>query len=296
MYDTLIVGMGPAGMSAGIYAKRAGLKTIMLEKNAPGGLINITNLVDNYLGFDNITGPDLALKMFEHVKNNEVEYKIEEVKHIKKESDHFLVETNKNKYTTKTIILAGGRSPKKAPIEDRLKNIKINRCSICDAPLFKNKDVLVIGGGNSAFEEGIYLSDFAKNLTIVTRHEVKADIELLETAKKRNNIKIIENEEVTDITEENNKYKIKLKNQELTVDGIFSYIGYSPSTEYLSNLSIIEDNGYIKVKNTETKIPGIYACGDIIEKEVYQIITASSEGAEAALKAKKYISNQETIS
>ncbi len=289
MYDTLIVGMGPAGMSAGVYAKRAGLKTIMLEKNTPGGLINITNLVDNYLGFDNITGPELAYKMFEHVKNNEVEYKIEEVTKIKKEENHFIVTTNKNTYTTKTVILAGGRSPIKAPIEDRLKNIKISRCSICDAPLYKNKDVLVIGGGNSAFEEGIYLSDFAKKLIIVTRHEVKADKELVTEAKKRKNIEIIENDEVTDIIEENDRYNVKLKEKNLIVDGIFSYIGYSPSTEYLSNLGIIEDNGYIKTNETETKIKGIYACGDIIEKDVYQIITAGSEGAVAALKAKKYI-------
>ena len=112
MYDCLIVGMGPGGMSAGIYAKRSGLKTLMLEKNSPGGLINTTNLVDNYLGFDNITGPELAYKMYEHVKNNGVEYKIEEVTKIKKEGDIFKVETNKSKYEAKTVILAGGRQPR----------------------------------------------------------------------------------------------------------------------------------------------------------------------------------------
>lgn len=293
MFDTIIVGMGPAGMSAGIYAKRSGLKTLILEKKSPGGLINITNLVDNYLGFDNITGPDLAFKMFEHVKNNEVEYKIEEVTKIKKENNTFIIETNKSKYESKTVILAGGRQPRKIALEENLKKLSISRCSICDAPLYKNKTVLVLGGGNSAFEEGIYLSDFASELTIVTRNNIKADKELVEEAKKRNNIKIIENEEITNIEELDGKYKISLKGQEIITDGLFSYIGYTPSTEYLSNLGILEENGYIEVENTCTKLPGLYACGDIIKKEVYQIITASSEGAEAALKAKKFISELE---
>lgn len=293
MYDCLIVGMGPGGMSAGIYAKRSGLKTLMLEKNSPGGLINTTNLVDNYLGFDNITGPELAYKMYEHVKNNGVEYKIEEVTKIKKEGDIFKVETNKSKYEAKTVILAGGRQPRKVALEDTLKNLKISRCSICDAPLYKNKDVLVLGGGNSAFEEGIYLSDFAKNLTIVTRNSIKADEELVEEAKKRNNIRILENEEIINIEELESNYKIELKNEILTVDGMFSYIGYSPSTEYLSNLGILESSGYIEANDTETKVPGLFACGDILKKDVYQIVTASSEGATAALKAKKHIINLE---
>lgn len=293
MYDCLIVGMGPGGMSAGIYAKRSGLKTLMLEKNSPGGLINTTNLVDNYLGFDNITGPELAYKMFEHVKNNGVEYKVEEVTKIKKEGDIFKVETNKSKYEAKTVILAGGRQPRKVALEDTLKNLKISRCSICDAPLYKNKDVLVLGGGNSAFEEGIYLSDFAKNLTIVTRNSIKADEELIEEAKKRNNIRILENEEIMNIEELEANYKIELKNETLTVDGMFSYIGYSPSTEYLSNLGILESSGYIEANDTETKVPGLFACGDILKKDVYQIVTASSEGATAALKAKKHIINIE---
>lgn len=293
MYDTIIIGMGPGGMSAGIYAKRSGLKTLILEKNTPGGLINVTNLVDNYLGFDNITGPDLAFKMFEHVKNNGVEYKIEEVTKIKKENNIFKIETNKNSYEAKTIILAGGRQPRKVDLEENLKNLKISRCSICDAPLYKNKEVLVLGGGNSAFEEGIYLSEFASTLTIITRNEVKADKELIEEAKKKTNIKILEHEEITSLEENENQYKVKLKNEELTVDGIFSYIGYAPSTEYLSNLGILEENGYINATDTETEVPGLYACGDILKKSVYQIITATSEGATAALKAKKYITNLE---
>ena len=289
MYDVIIVGMGPGGMSAGIYAKRSGLNTLILEKKAPGGLINITNLVDNYLGFDNITGPDLAFKMFEHCKNNGVLYKIEEVIKIKKEDNIFKVKTNKGEYESKTVILAGGRQPRKIDMEDKLKNLKISRCSICDAPLYKDKVVLCIGGGNSAFEEGIYLSDFASKLYIVARSEIKADNEMVETAKNKKNIEIYENEKLVDIEELDNKYKVKFTNKEFVVDGIFSYIGYQPSTEYLSNLNILTDNGYIEADNTKTQIPGLYACGDIVKKDLYQIITATSEGAEAATYAKKYI-------
>lgn len=289
MYDVIIVGMGPGGMSAGIYAKRSGLNTLILEKKAPGGLINITNLVDNYLGFDNITGPDLAFKMFEHCKNNGVLYKIEEVIKIKKEDNIFKVKTNKGEYESKTVILAGGRQPRKIDMEDKLKNLKISRCSICDAPLYKDKVVLCIGGGNSAFEEGIYLSDFASKLYIVARSEIKADNEMVETAKNKKNIEIYENEKLVDIEELDHKYKVKFTNKEFVVDGIFSYIGYQPSTEYLSNLNILTDNGYIEADNTKTQIPGLYACGDIVKKDLYQIITATSEGAEAATYAKKYI-------
>lgn len=289
MYDVIIVGMGPAGMSAGVYAKRSGLKTLILEKKTPGGLVNITNLVDNYLGFDNISGPELAYKMFEHCKRNRVEYKIEEVKKIKKESDRFLINTNKSKYEAKTIILAGGRQPRKIDIEDKLKIIKISRCSICDAPLYKDKIVLCIGGGNSAFEEGIYLSDFVERLFIVTRSKVKADKELVIEAKKRDNIFIYENESLMDIREENDQYVVEFTNNIFTVDGIFSYIGYQPSTEYLSNLNILTDNGYIDCNGTKTCVDGLYACGDIIKKDLYQIATAVGEGAEAATNAKKYI-------
>ena len=293
MYDCIIVGMGPAGMSAGIYAKRSGLKTLILEKKAPGGLINITNLVDNYLGFDNITVPDLALKMFEHVKNNEIEYKIEEVTKIKKENEIFKIETNKNSYEALTVILAGGRQPRKLDIEDKLKDLKISRCAICDAPLYKEKDVLVIGAGNSAFEEGIYLSEFTNHLTILARSLVKADEEMVVDAKTRKNITILEGEEILDITQEEGKYKVKTTKNNITVDGIFSYIGYSPMTEYLSNLNILESSGYIEVNETQTQVPGLYACGDIIKKDLYQIITATSEGAEAATKAKKYLTEKE---
>ena len=292
MYDCIIVGMGPAGMSAGIYSKRSGLKTLILEKKAPGGLINITNLVDNYLGFDNISGPELSIKMFEHVKNNEIAYKIEEVKKIKKENDIFKIETNKNKYESKTVILAGGRQPKKMEIEEKLKDLNISRCAICDAPLYKGKDILVIGAGNSAFEEGIYLSEFANHLTILARSKVKADEEMVNDAKNRKNITIIEGEEVSDIKMEDDRYIIKTPNNNLTVDGIFSYIGYSPMTEYLSNLNILESSGYIEAKETETCVPGLFACGDIIKKDLYQIVTATGEGAEAATKAKLYISSK----
>lgn len=293
MYDTIIVGMGPAGMSAGIYAKRSGLKTLILEKKAPGGLINITNLVDNYLGYDNITGPELAMKMFEHVKNNEIEYKIEEVTKIKKEGSIFKIETNKNNYESKTVILAGGRQPRKLDLEDKLNDLKISRCAICDAPLYKGKNVLVIGAGNSAFEEGIYLSEFASHLTILARSNVKADEEMVETAKSKENITIIEGEEIDDIKVENGVYKVITPNNSIEVQGIFSYIGYTPMTEYLSNLNILESSGYIEVSDTETPVPGLFACGDIIKKDLYQIVTATSEGAKAATKAKKYLTELE---
>ena len=146
--------------------------------------------------------------------------------------------------------------------------------------------MLVIGAGNSAFEEGIYLSEFANHLTILARSEVKADEEMVETAKNKENITIIEGEEIKDVITENEAYKVITPNNTIKVDGIFSYIGYSPMTEYLSNLNILESTGYIETKETETLVPGLFACGDIIKKDLYQIVTATSEGALSATKAK----------
>lgn len=297
MYDVIIIGMGPAGMNAALYAKRSGLNTLILEKNIPGGLINVTNKVENYLGTGLVTGKDLVNKMVEHINEFEIEYKRESVNEIINNDNYKTVITNKGEYKAKALILASGRVPKKGNNEKitKLEGKGISYCAVCDAPFFKDKVVGIIGGGNSAFDEGLYLADFAKKIYMFIRgNEIKADDIFVEKAKNRDNVEILLNTTVTDLIEENDKLKaVQINDKDvIDIDGLFLYIGYAPSTNYFQNLNITDDTGYIIVnEKMETKVPGIFAAGDIVKKNIYQIITAASDGSIAALSAKKYIKN-----
>lgn len=297
MYDVIVIGMGPAGMSAAVYAKRSGLNVLMLEKAAPGGLLNKTNIVDNYLGYESISGPDLATKMFFHTQEQEVPYKSEEVEDIVNEENKKIVVTSEDSYETKAVIICGGRHPKKSDIEneEELVGKGISYCAVCDAPLYKGKNVAVIGGGNSAFEEGIFLSDFAKEVVILNRGDaIRADEVLQEKAKEKENIKVMLNSKVKDVeTKDDRVSAVTLESGEkLIVEGIFIYVGFEPTTGYLKKLDILTDTNYIEVdENMRTKIKGIYAAGDIVKKNLYQIVTAASEGAIAAVSAKQDMKN-----
>lgn len=290
MYDCIIIGMGPAGMSASIYAKRSGLKTLLLDESAPGGLLNKVSIVENYLGFKSVTGSELALSMFEHIRNEEIDYKIERVLKIDNYSNKKTITTTKGKYDTKTIILAIGRKAKKSGIanEDKFASKGISYCAICDASLYKNKDLVVLGGGNSAFEESIYLANVASSVTILVKNEIKAEDNLVDEASSKG-IKVISGVSVNEFLGEDYITGVKLDNGSvINCSGVFIYYGYSADTAFINNLDITNEQGYIEVKrNMATKVKGIYACGDIVKKEVYQIVTAVSDGAIAALSARK---------
>lgn len=294
MYDLLIIGAGPAGIAAAIYAKRSGMNVAIFEKNYIGGLMNYTNKIENYPGYLNISGPEMSDIMTKQLENLNVLLIKEEVKTVLKGDIKTIITTNKE-YKTKNVLIATGRQPRKLnlPYENELSGSGISYCAICDAPFFKDKVVAVLGGGDSAFEEGIYLSSFAKKVYILNRGKVlKANSIFIDRASKLDNIEIISDVTVKELIPFDNKLsKIVLTNDTtLEVEGLFIYIGYVPKTDFLSNLNIINDFGYITVdKNYETKEKGIYAAGDIIEKDYYQIITACSEGATAALNAYKNI-------
>lgn len=290
MYDCIIIGMGCAGMSAGIYAKRAGLKTLMLDEVMPGNAISKVSLVENYLGFKSITGSELAFQMFEHITQEGVEYKIAKVLNIEICNDYKIIYTTKGEFKSRGIIIAGGRKFKKSelPNEEKYIGKGLSYCAVCDAPLYKNKDIVVLGSGDSAFEEALYLNRFASSVTIVTQGVVKA-AESLQIDVINNNIEIITNKKVISFT--GNEYIDGVKfddDSEIKCAGIFVYYGNVADTYYTSNLGITDEKGYILVdSNMKTKIDGIYACGDIIKKEVYQIATAVGEGAIAATCLKK---------
>jgi len=293
MYDLIIIGMGPAGMNAALYAKRSGMKVLLIEKNIPGGLINITNKVENYLGVGIVTGAELVDKMVNHIKEFNIEQKREEVISIEDLIDKKVIKTNKSIYETKAVLIASGRMPKKGEgdIFSKLEGRGVSYCAVCDAPFYKNKVVGIIGGGNSAFEEGLYLSDFASKVYFIIRSNIKADKIFIDETNKKENVEILLNSTVTDIKTKNDLLSGVIINEteELNLDGLFLYIGYKPNTNYIENLGLTDEKGYIIVdENMETKIKGIYAAGDIVKKNVYQIINAASEGAIAAINSKKY--------
>lgn len=294
IYDLIIIGLGAAGLNSALYAKRSGLNVLALESEIPGGLINKTDKIQNFPGIKEISGPDLAVKLFEQFNTLEVPLKLSKVKDIVIEGNIKIVKTNVDEYRTKAVIIASGRVPKKlnAIGEKELIGRGVSYCHLCDGNLYKNKITAVIGGGNSAVSGALYLSNICEKVYLIVRKDyLKADdIYQLELDDKKN-VEVLYNAEVKEIVEKDGVInKVILNDGELICDGLFVNIGYEPSNDFYKKLGISNEKGVIKVdKNMETSIPGIFAAGDVIEKDVYQIITAQSEGAIAAINAYNYI-------
>lgn len=296
MFDTIIIGAGPAGMGAAVYSARSGLNTLLLDESVPGGLLNKISIVENYLGYKSVTGADLAVDMYNHVKHENVSFKLEKVVSIKEEDEYKIVTTTKGEYKTKGVIIAIGRKPRKSgiPNEEMYAGKGISYCAICDAPLYKGKKIVVLGGGDSAFEEAIYLGNFASSVTIVVRNKISASDALVSEAKEKN-IEVIIGKKAIDFLGDETIKQVKF-NDESTIDcdGVFIYYGYQADTAFMKDLNITDEKGYIEVDNSmRTKEPFIYACGDIIKKDIYQIVTAASDGCIAALSLKKDINKSE---
>lgn len=291
-YDVIVVGSGPAGITSAIYLKRANINVCVMEKSAPGGQLNKSSTIENYPGFEKITGPELAYNFYEQILKLDIPFINEEVIKIEDKTSYKIVETNKKTYACKGIILALGRKPRSFDNKNvsLLEGKGVSYCSLCDGPLFKNQDVSIIGGGNSALEEALYLADICKSVTIINRRDVlRGDKILVDKVLKKDNINILYNSEVVEFNKKDDflesltiKTNDKLNN--LDVKACFIFIGYVPATDFLSNLDILDEKGYIKTdKNLKTDIPFIYACGDTINKQVYQIVTATGEGAVSAI-------------
>jgi thioredoxin reductase (NADPH) len=297
MYDIIIVGLGPAGVSAAIYAKRSNMNILGIESLMVGGLLNTIDDIKNYPGYGEIKGPNLAQEMFKQIKNLGVPFVNDTVTNIEPCDDYFIVTTTKEKYQTKKVILAIGRKARKLGLnnEDKYLGHGLSYCAICDGPFFKGKDVCVVGGGNSAVQETIYLANIVNKVYLVHRNSsFRADTDLVDKLKTLSNVELIMNDNVIDLVGEPNLNKVVLKSgKELNVAGLFTFIGYFPGTSFLSNLNICDENGYILTnENMETKLSGIYACGDIIKQDYYQIVMATSEGAIASLNAIKAIKTE----
>ncbi|MDD4077016.1 MAG: thioredoxin-disulfide reductase [Bacilli bacterium] len=300
MYDVVIVGAGPAGMTAAIYALRNNLRVALVESNVPGGVVVNTAVVENYPGFIKIDGPTLAYSMFEQATTLGAEYYGLTVSGIRVKDNHFIVYTNEEELKGKTVILASGTKQRRlgVPGEEKYAARGISWCAICDGALYKGENVAVIGGGNSAFEETIYLSNLVKKVYLIHRREgFRAESSLIEKVRGLKNIEMVLNSQVIEFIGTETLQGIKIENiktnevKTIKVKGCFEFIGTLPSTDYLKDLGILAKNGYIKVKkNYETVIKGLFACGDVVNKEVRQIATAINDGAIAALSAIKYCS------
>ena len=292
MYHTVIIGSGVAGMTAAIYLKRARKDICILENGVPGGQITLASSVENYPGFSSITGSDLALNIYNQVLNLGVTYKYTKANQVKVEDDFITVITDKEEIKCKNLIIATGRAPRKLEVtlEDRLVGSGISFCATCDSSLYKGKKVAVVGGGTAALEEAIYLSKICNSVTLIHRRDTfSATDALVNDVKNTKNITILTNRTVKEFKVNDNKLsgivlEDKQNNQEeITVDGCFEYIGQVPNTKIFENLDILDDKGYVNVdKNYQTKISGIYAVGDCVKKDLYQVVTACSEGAIAA--------------
>ena len=283
MYDLIIIGMGISGVSAGIYAKRAGLKVLLLEGSTPGGTLNQINKVDNYPGIISVSGPDFAYNLFEEVNKMQIEYKLEKVTDVILDEIK-VIKTTKNVYEAKNLLIASGRRPK-------LLGKGISTCALCDGTLYKNQDIAVIGGGSSALSEALYLSNIVNKVYLIhRREEFRGEDTLIKAVKEKNNIELILNNEVKKLKIEEDTLKgvILKDDRELLVKGIFIYVGFIPNTDFLVNTDVKLENGYIVINaEHETNIKGIYASGDVTKKEIYQLINAASEGAEAVIYLSK---------
>ena len=290
-YDCIVIGAGVAGMTAALYLKRANINVLLLEREMPGGQLNKTTEIENYPGFTKINGTDLALSIYKQIQDMQIDYKYGNVVEIICGDDLKIVRTNRDEYQTKNIILATGRTPRKLGFlnEEKLVGHGISYCAICDGSFFKDKKVALVGGGNSALTGALYLSNLASKVYIINRSDkLRADEILQAKVKEKQNIEILFNSQITNINEKDNILdSVDVNDNKLDISGLFIYIGFDPDINYLKNLNINTSNGYIDVdENMETNIQGIYACGDLVNKNVYQITTAIGEAAIAATSIK----------
>ena len=297
MYDIVIIGAGPAGLTAAIYALREEKKVVILEKETIGGKITSSSKVENYPGFKSISGMDFANNLYEQVIDLGGEINIEEVLSIENGKVKKVI-TDENTYETKSIIIASGSKYKTLNLdnEEDLIGNGISFCTVCDGSFYKNKDVCVVGGANSALNSALYLSKICNKVYLIVRGpKLKGDKKVIDDVLSANNIEVLYNATVNEYVLDNDELvAIEVNNNEskkrLNVEGVFLAIGQSPEIEYLNNLVKVDENNYIVAsENCMTNIDGIFVAGDVRKKDVRQLTTAVSDGTNAAINAINYL-------
>ncbi|MEO0288933.1 MAG: thioredoxin-disulfide reductase [candidate division WOR-3 bacterium] len=306
LYDLIIIGGGPAGLTAAIYAGRARLNTLVVEELIVGGQSSTTETIENYPGFpDGIGGYELAQKMEEQAKKFGVKFLFEKVEKTDLEGKEKKIHISGKVYKSKSVIIASGASPRRlnVPGSDRFHGKGISYCATCDGALFTDKRVIIVGGGNSAVEEGLFMLRFTKNITFVQDlPNLTAEKILQERLFQHPEIKIYYNSEILSINGNEKIESMSVKDKktgksfDIETDGIFVYIGLAPKTDFIDKKVLLNEYGYIKVdKDLKTNIEGVFAAGDVIEKSFRQVITAASDGALAAKSVEKYIENLKEV-
>ncbi|MFU8793487.1 MAG: NAD(P)/FAD-dependent oxidoreductase [Acholeplasmataceae bacterium] len=303
LYDVLIVGAGPAGITAGIYAKRANLNVAMFEASAPGGQLVNYNEIENYTGFKKMAGYELATAMIDHAYDIGVEVIYEGVTKVEVKGNIKIVTTPENTYETKAVIIATGNVPRRLGVEneDQLASNGISWCAICDGPLYKGQDIVVIGGGNSGVEEASYLTTLANHVTVVQDLDfLTADKKAQDILLKATNLDFRFGARVIKFVKGDDGLEgvvIKTKDgkeETLKATGAFEYVGMIPVTDMVKDLGITTDYGYIEAnEKMETNVPGIFGAGDVIVKHIRQVVTATNDGAIATQSVLKYLETWE---
>jgi thioredoxin-disulfide reductase len=300
-YDVIIIGGGPAGMTAGLYASRAKMKTLLLEKMGCGGQSVITDWIENYPGFpEGTSGCELAAKMEEQARRFGLEIKLDEVTDVRSPfRGDVIVRTAETEYRSLSLIIASGAKHRTLDIpgETELRGKGVSYCATCDGPFFRNKEVVVVGGGNSAVQEALFLTRFASSVTLVHRRDrLRATKVLQERAEADPKIKFVWNRVVERILGEERVEGIVVRNvhdasaETLKTDGVFVFVGITPHSDYAKGLVDMDGSGYIVTgQNMETSVPGIFACGDIRQKLLRQVVTAVGDGATAAFAAQEFV-------
>lgn len=301
-YDLVVIGAGPAGLTAAIYGVRANLSVLLLDQLAPGGQIINTNEIENYPGVGKLNGAQLAFQMFEHATELGVEFDYKTVKNLEVKDDIKLIHTEESEEAIEalTVIVATGTRPRtlNVPGEEDYTGSAISWCAICDGAKYRDKDVVIIGGGNSAVDEGTYLATITKSLTIITDFDLTADPVSCDYLRNLPNVTVHPYKTVTEFVGEDGKLTgVKFTDKEtgdneqlVECDGVFEYIGAVPSTESIKDLGITESHGFIEAnERMETAIPGVFGAGDCISKHLRQVVTATADGAIAAQQAGSYL-------
>jgi len=303
MYDLIIIGAGPAGLTAALYAGRSRLRTLVLEKIGVGGRILLTDTIENFPGFvDGIATQDLIKNMETQARGLGVEIILEEVQEIDCKAKS--IKTNVQTHAASAIIIAAGARSRKIGVagEEQLTGKGVSYCATCDAPLYKEKNVVVVGGGNAVAEEALYLARFAKQVNIIHRRsDLRASAILQERLKANNKINFILSSVIKEIIGSNKVEAVRIKDvntsheKDFSCDGVFVYIGYEPETGFLKSKLDLDEAGFIITQeDMSTSCVGLFACGDCRKKSLYQVITACGDGAIAADSAYKYISKAQT--
>lgn len=303
VYDVVIAGAGPAGMTAAVYTARANMSTLMLERGMPGGQMANTEDIENYPGFESILGPDLSNKMFEHAKKFGAEYAYGDISEIIDGYPYKTVKAGNKEYLAKSVIIATGAEHRElgVPGEREFSGRGVSYCAVCDGAFFRGKELVVVGGGDSAVEEALFLTRFATKVTIVHRRDqFRAQKIIQNRAFDNPKIEVIWNTVVKEIKGETKVGSVLLENivtgeqRDFPCEGVFIYVGMDPLTKPFLNMGITNEEGYLLTdEKMKTKLPGIFAAGDVREKMLRQVVTATGDGSIAAQSAQHYVENLE---